>query len=850
MQTYRYPGSTPFEDNDYDRLLFFGREREKLSLFHLVMSERLSVLFAKSGIGKTSLIHAGVNQLFREKELIPLVIRFHAVYADPFQAVYKTIEDIAKRQKTEYIPGKQDSLWEYFKTVEFWTSDDVLLSPVLIFDQFEDFFALYSPEKRKVFIRELADLVRNRIPAKLCQGETAFPYSETPPDVKILIAVREDYLGLLEEMADDIPHIFQNRFRLMPLNREQAKEAIINPAALKDERIHSPAFKYEDEALEAILEYLGKRKERDGIKIVNEIESFQLQLICRHIENGISEQSDKQHEPIITKQDVSGLPDVLQKFYEKQLNPLGKRDKKNITRLCEEGLISVTDRRLSLEQEEIKRKFKVSKLVLEKLVNSRLLRAESRVGSVYYELSHDTLIEPVRNVEKKLQKKLQKMAKYSVIGTVILSDILLFVLIIFSLFFYYNKLYYKAYGDALLVLGQYNAQTNHGLGNGAISMYKKAIEVNPKDAYAYNGLGNAYSDMELYDEAIAAFNKAIELDPKFAYAYNGLGNAYSDMELYDEAIAAYSKAIELDPKYATAYKNLGATYRDMKRYDEAIAAFNKAIELDPKYATIYYNLGRLYSDDMKRYDEAIAAFNKAIELDPKYAYPYSGLGNTYSDMKRYDEAIAAYNKAIELDPKFAYPYNGLGATYRDMKRYDEAIAAFNKAIELNPKYVAAYKGLGNVYLYLKRYDEAIAAYNKAIELDPNYVYPKGNMAEVFIIKGDTGKALSLLHEVLKEKDISPYNMLGNQFNMVCALLIENRRIEAIDELKRLIQYHQSLSEDYERRWRYVEMKDFIFEHQTLPKSDKDLVLKLADALESPKPEADRKMKEIEAGIGG
>jgi len=44
------------------------------------------------------------------------------------------------------------------------------------------------------------------------------------------------------------------------------------------------------------------------------------------------------------------------------------------------------------------------------------------------------------------------------------------------------------------------------------------------------------------------------------------------------------------------------------------------------------------------------------------------------------------------------------------------------------------------------------------------------------------------------------------------------------------------------------MKDFISEHQTLPKTDKNLLLKLADALESPKPEADRNMKEIEAGI--
>jgi len=672
---YRYPGSSPFEDNDYDRLLFFGREREKLSLFHLVMSERLSVLFAKSGIGKTSLIHAGVNQLFRDKGLIPLVIRFHANYDDPIIAFYETIEDVAKRHSADYISGKQSSLWEYFKTVEFWTSDDVLLSPVIIFDQFEEFFAIYPPEKRKAFIRELADVVRNRIPAKLRKSltpGTTFSYSETPPDVKILIAIREEYLGLLEEMADDIPHIFQNRFRLMPLNREQAKEAIINPAALKDERIQTPNFKYEDDALEAILEYLCKRKERDGIKIVNEVESFQLQMVCRHIEeNKISEKSNKQQEIVIAKQDLSGLSDVLQKFYEDQLEQLQKKDKKNVTRLCEEGFISVSDRRLSLEQEEIERNFKVSKSVLERLVNSRLLRSESRVGSVYYELSHDTLIKPVRNVEKSRQKKLRYIKYTAIVGSV-------FILVISSA-----------------------VSTSYFLKNSQSIISKIII---------------------------------------------------TDLNVVEKA------------------------------------------------------------------EKEIIEYKEAIRINPQNAKLYFSLGDAYSVLMRYQEAITAYNKALELD----------------------TINSTLKAI--------AYKGLGLKCYKWRLYEEAIGAYNKAIEIDPKYASAKGELAEVLTIKGDTGKALPILYEVLKEKDISSDDILGNQFNMICALLIEKRRIEAFEELEELIQYHQSLSKDYERGWDYKPMKNFISEHQTLPESDKNLLLKLADALESPKQEADRKMKEIEAGI--
>ena len=733
---YRYPGSRPFEDNEHDRLVFFAREQEKQSLFHLLMSERLSVLFAKSGIGKTSLIHAGLNHLLREKGFIPLVIRFHADYADPFHAVYQTVEDLSKKQKIECIPGLQNSLWEYFKTVEFWNSDDVLLSPVLILDQFEDFFAFYPPETRKAFIKELADLVRNRIPVYLCQPEKPMPYSETPPDVKILISIREDYLGLLEEMADDIPHIFQNLFRLLPLKREQAKEAIVKPAELKDERIQSPVFRYENEALETILEYLCKRKERDGIKIVNEVEPFQLQLICRHIENGIAKKSDRQDEFVVKKEDVNNLPDVLQKFYEDQLNQLGKKEKKNITRLCEKSLISVTDRRLSIEQEEIERNFKVSKTVLEKLVNSRLLRAESRVGSVYYELSHDTLIEPVRNVQKNHQKK-QTNIKYAATASFIVSAVL----------------------SVLLIL----------------NYYQKSI------------------------------NERVE-------------------KMKWEAL----------------------TLTLQNKQEEAIKKYEEAIKIAPKNAYLYFDLGNVYKK-LKEYGKAKESFQKAIELDPKDAYPQNGLGRVYYDLKEYGKAEESFQKAIELDPKDAYPHNGLGSMYFALKDYGKAEESFQKAIELDPKFAYPHNGLGNVYRELKDYGKAKEFYQKAIDLDPESVFFKGNFARLLIITGDTDKALYILNEVLKKKDISPEGMLGNQFNMVCALLIENRP-EAFAELEKLIQYHQSLSEDYEKGWNYEPMKNFITGHNTLAENDKTLLLKLANALESPKAEADIKLKEIAAEI--
>ena len=75
--TRRYPGSRPFADNDLDRLLFKGREHEKKALLHLILAEDLVLLYAKSGMGKTSLLNAGILEQLRDEEYFPVVLRLN-----------------------------------------------------------------------------------------------------------------------------------------------------------------------------------------------------------------------------------------------------------------------------------------------------------------------------------------------------------------------------------------------------------------------------------------------------------------------------------------------------------------------------------------------------------------------------------------------------------------------------------------------------------------------------------------------------------------------------------------------------------------------------------------------------
>ena len=78
--------------------------------------------------------------------------------------------------------------------------------------------------------------------------------------------------------------------RLNPLTREQASTAIVEPALLVGESYSTPAFTWSEEALGRILDFLSEQQLGEGkTKLGDEVEPFQLQLICQHFEAAVSE---------------------------------------------------------------------------------------------------------------------------------------------------------------------------------------------------------------------------------------------------------------------------------------------------------------------------------------------------------------------------------------------------------------------------------------------------------------------------------------------------------------------------------------------------------------------------------
>jgi hypothetical protein len=74
---YRYPGSPPFQDTDLDRALFRGRAKEADTVLQSILSSNLLVLYSVSGLGKSSLLNAGVMHRLRERGHWPASVRLN-----------------------------------------------------------------------------------------------------------------------------------------------------------------------------------------------------------------------------------------------------------------------------------------------------------------------------------------------------------------------------------------------------------------------------------------------------------------------------------------------------------------------------------------------------------------------------------------------------------------------------------------------------------------------------------------------------------------------------------------------------------------------------------------------------
>src|SRR5947209_13244027 len=230
---------------------FFGRRAELDDLLERVLHKPLTVLFGQSGLGKTSLIQAGLIPALRDAQLVPVRIRlrYDADAPGPGRQVLESLGEEFKNAGANDLTRACETAGDLWLLLHDPNSGLIrsdgtsVVRPVFVFDQFEEIFTL--GESRKSFAEEfrdmLAALIENRMPAASRARVEAddrladqIAYHARP--AKVLLSLREDYLHLLERWRHQLPAMMDNRMELRPLSGTQALQVVTEPGRLRPNR--------------------------------------------------------------------------------------------------------------------------------------------------------------------------------------------------------------------------------------------------------------------------------------------------------------------------------------------------------------------------------------------------------------------------------------------------------------------------------------------------------------------------------------------------------------------------------------------------------------------------------------
>ena len=358
----------PYRFLDYfdvqDSGFFFGRSEEISELIDLVRCQPLVVLFGRTGIGKTSLIKAGVmaRLLGLDKEdkgdddesWLPAYARCED---DPTASIRLTVTEAAAEAGYQ-LPSELSSapLGELLSQTAGITGHRV----VVFLDQFEEFFVKLGQKMREEFVSQVQEHLE-----------------ADPSHAHLVLSVREDFVGELYELHDRLPEIMHHMYRLRKLRQEQARNAILKPAV-------NFGIQVERDLVDRIVEDLS----RDGVA------PAQLQIVCHRLYTALPQGSHTITQ--YTYQRLGGAEKILADYLDDALSqlPLVERRiaRSILTEMAASSELKATRPAQRIGQ-AVGQSQEIVERVLAKLVDYRLLRTVGRGEHRSYELVHEYLLE-------------------------------------------------------------------------------------------------------------------------------------------------------------------------------------------------------------------------------------------------------------------------------------------------------------------------------------------------------------------------------------------------------------------------------------------------------------------------
>jgi outer membrane protein assembly factor BamB/HEAT repeat protein len=360
---YRFLSYFDLEDEDF----YFGREQDVQAVTAKVREHPITVVFGKAAIGKTSLLRAGVmSALRRESEEAdrettrPWLLAYTRVGDDPVASMRASV--LQALSELGYEPGDLTAE-KCLATVISRASELCGRRVLILLDQFAEYHV------------KLGDRMKARFRESLHRC-----LDECGDDFRLLIAIREDFVGELYELQDEFPQVMHNMHRLHRLTREQATDAIIKPAQ-----------NFELQIKRTLVERIINDLYREGV------EPAQLQIVCHSIYEGRSPGSHHLGERIYDE--LGGAAEILDKYLERSLNLLPPQDRRIASKILvlfagasELKAAQTTDRILAeanADRELVDR-------VVARLIDLGLIRPVGKGRRRGYELVHEILADKIQ----------------------------------------------------------------------------------------------------------------------------------------------------------------------------------------------------------------------------------------------------------------------------------------------------------------------------------------------------------------------------------------------------------------------------------------------------------------------
>jgi CHASE2 domain-containing sensor protein len=407
-----YVGLDYFAEDDAG--LFFGRDGERKRIIGNLRASRLTLLYAESGVGKTSLLRAGVSARIRQLAARNLAERGSARYVpvvfsswrdDPTPGLIAAIEAAVRPLvgDDEPVALRRDALEHAIEDV----AKVVDATPLLILDQFEEHF-LYEPDGDEGFDDELARCVNRR-------------------DLRanFLISVREDaYPQIGPRFKSRIPDVYGNYLHLDFLDQEAAREAVREPVRAFNERLEADAARFEVEPalVEAVLDQVRRGRVTIGDGAGGDVEAAgparvetaYLQLVMKRLwDEELAAGSTRLR--LETLERLGGADTIVRGHLDDVLAKLPS-DQRDAAAAAFRFLVTSSGRKIALSSEEL-RDFSDAEAAalepaLEHLERERILRpvpSEERDGVARHEIYHDVLAPPILDWRRRHVEELHRV---------------------------------------------------------------------------------------------------------------------------------------------------------------------------------------------------------------------------------------------------------------------------------------------------------------------------------------------------------------------------------------------------------------------------------------------------------